>query len=194
MKKFYTLLLAFLTWGVSAQNNVEFSVDMSTYSGPFGTVYVNGDFNGWCGTCNPLTNTGKGGVWEVTLPLTADSIDFKYTVDGWNDQENFSGGESCTKTKGGYTNRYLRILGDTAVERTCWNSCTSCSSPPPPPPPASGGNVEFSVDMSNYTGSFTTVYVNGDFNGWCGTCNPLTNTGKGGVWEVMPTRSTSNTP
>ena len=109
MKKFYTLLLAFLTWGVSAQSNVTLSVDMSGYTAPFTTVHVNGDYNGWCGTCNPLTDMGSG-IWEVTLPLTADSIDYKFTVDGWTDQENFSGGESCTKTKGGYTNRYLRIL------------------------------------------------------------------------------------
>ena len=47
MKKFYTLLLAFLTWGVSAQSNVTLSVDMSGYTGLYSTVQVNGDYNGW---------------------------------------------------------------------------------------------------------------------------------------------------
>ena len=39
------------------------------------------------------------GIWEVTLPLAVDSIGYKFTVD-WTDQENFAGGEPCTKTIG----------------------------------------------------------------------------------------------
>ena len=109
-----------------ASSNVTLSVDMSNNTGSFTTVNVNGDFNGY-GACNPLTDMGSG-IWEVTLPIAADSMDYKFTVDGWNDQENFAGGESCTKTKGGFTNRYLRILGDTAVGTVCWNSCSVCSS------------------------------------------------------------------
>ncbi|NDB65884.1 MAG: hypothetical protein EB168_09495, partial [Euryarchaeota archaeon] len=61
-------------------------------------------------------------------------------------------------------------------------SCTDSTSSGPPPA-SSGGNITFSVDMSDYTGSFTTVNVNGDFNGWCGTCNPLTDMGSG-IWEA----------
>ena len=60
-------------------------------------VFVNGSFNGWCGNCNPMDDSDGDGVWTVTLPLTQDSIEYKLTVDGWNDQENFPGG-SCTKT------------------------------------------------------------------------------------------------
>ncbi|RMG24406.1 MAG: hypothetical protein D6730_12795, partial [Bacteroidetes bacterium] len=37
-------------------------------------------------------------------------------------------------------------------------------------------NVTFSVDMSEYTGSFSTVYVSGEFNGWAATANPLSDT------------------
>ena len=112
--------------------NVTFSVDMSNYTGSYTTVNVNGDFNGWCGAYNPLTDMGSG-IWEVTLPLGVDSIDYKFTLDGWTGQESFSGGESCTKTKGGFTNRYLRILGDTAIGTVCFNSCSGCTAPPPPP-------------------------------------------------------------
>ena len=134
---------------------------MSNYSGSFTTVNVNGDFNGWCGSCNPLTDMGSG-IWEVTLPLTSDSIDFKYTVDGWTDQENFVGGEPCTKTKGGFTNRYLRILGDTAIGTVCFNSCSACTTAPP----AASGDIQFNVDMSDYSSPFFAVYVSGTFNSW----------------------------
>ena len=49
--------------------NVKFRVDMSQYTGSLtGGVFVNGSFNGWCGTCNPMTDMGNG-MWETTLPL-----------------------------------------------------------------------------------------------------------------------------
>ena len=156
-----------------AGGNVTFSVDMSNYTGSFTTVNVNGDFNGWCGACNPLTDMGSG-IWEVTLPLTADSIDYKFTVDGWNDQESFAGGESCTKTRGGFTNRYLRILGDTAVGTVCWNSCSVCT------PPSTGGNVTLSVNM-NAECAYDSVSVSGDFNSWGATA--MTDMG-GGIYSA----------
>lgn len=53
-------------------------------------VFVNGSFNNWCGSCNPMTNV-SGSLWEVTLPLNPGGIEYKFTVDGWNDQENFLG-------------------------------------------------------------------------------------------------------
>ena len=126
---------------------------MSNYTGSFTTVNVNGDFNGWCGACNPLTDMGSG-IWEVTLPIAADSMDYKFTVDGWNDQENFAGGEPCTKTKGGFTNRYLRILGDTAVGTVCWNSCSICSS--------CDGLID-SVQTINVAQGVYRVHLNGPF-------------------------------
>ena len=155
-------------------NDVTLSVDMSNYSGSFTTVNVNGDFNGWCGSCNALTDMGNGN-WSVTLPLSSDSIDYKFTLDGWNGQENFAGGEPCTKTKGGFTNRYLRILGDTTVSTVCWESCSTC----PVAPPAVQGNITFSVDMSNYSGVFSNVYVSGTFNSWSGDAHQLVDMGNG---------------
>ena len=38
-------------------------------------------------------------------------------------------------------------------------------------------DITLSVDLSQYTGAFTTAYINGDFNGWNGTANPLTDQG-----------------
>lgn len=107
--------------------NVSFSVDMSQYDGDFGGVFVNGSFNGWCGSCNPLTDNGDG-TWSATLTLEAGTIEYKYTLDGWNAQESFAGGETCTSTIDGFTNRTLTIEGDTDTGTVCWNSCDACSS------------------------------------------------------------------
>ena len=181
MKKIYAVLFAvLLTGSLSAQtHNVTFQVDMTNYSGTFIETHVNGTWNAWCGNCNPLTDPDMDNVWTTTIPIPAGTHEFKYTVDGWTDQENFAGGEPCTVTNGGFTNRSLNITGDTILPINCFNSCDPCS------PPVPTYNVTFSVDMNNYTGGvFTDANVNGTFNGWCGPCNPLTDADMDGVWDV----------
>jgi surface protein len=109
-------------------SNVTFSVDMNQYGGSTANgVFLNGDFNSWCGSCNAMDDSDNDGVWTITLPLTADSIEYKFTVDGWSDQESLTPGSSCTKTTGIYTNRFLAISGDTTLATVCWNSCGSCA-------------------------------------------------------------------
>ena len=95
-------------------SNVTFSVDMNTYAGsqtaPY-TVNINGTFNGWNGTSDPMSDADGDGVWDVTLSLNSGtSIEYKFTVNGWSDQENFAGGEPCTVSSGGFTNRFLAVL------------------------------------------------------------------------------------
>ena len=161
-----------------ATYNTTFSVDMSQYTGSTANgVFVNGSFNGWCGSCNPMTDMGSG-IWQTTLPLPAGAIEYKFTVDGWNAQENLVSGSSCTVTNSGFTNRSYTVSAVSTIPTVCWNSCTSCQSAP------ATYNTTFSVDMSQYTGSTANgVFVNGSFNGWCGTCNALTDMGNG-IWQT----------
>lgn len=167
--------------GAPSGTNITFKVDMNDYTSPFDTAYVNGTFNNWCGKCNPMTDANNDGVWELTINLPQDSIEFKYTVDGWDDDEKFLGGESCTKTVGGFTNRILRLNGDTVLPELCWGSCAACTGTP------TIAQVRFAVDLSQYPDTFTTAYVNGEFNGWCGKCNPLSDADGDSIWEVTIT-------
>ena len=112
-------------------SNVTFSVDMNNYSGSQAagyTVNINGTFNGWCGGCNAMTDSDGDGVWDVTLPLTPGStIRYKFTVNGWSDQEQFAGGESCTNTNSaGFTDRELIPSSDSTLGVVCFNSCSAC--------------------------------------------------------------------
>ena len=59
-----------------AQANVTFQVDMNLFQGSFGGVFVNGNFNGWCGSCNPMSDDDGDGVWAVTLPLDPGTIEY----------------------------------------------------------------------------------------------------------------------
>ena len=109
--------------------NITFRVNMSNYTGTIATgVYVNGSFNGWCGSCNPLTDMGNG-VWQATLPIPVSNIEYKFTIDGWNAQENFTGTETCLDpTNDAFFNRYYQISGDATLPAVCFNSCDACPS------------------------------------------------------------------
>jgi 1,4-alpha-glucan branching enzyme len=63
-------------------SNITFKVNMNDYTGAFTAVTLNGTFNNWCGSCNPMTDANADGIWEVTLPITGSSIEYKYTLDG----------------------------------------------------------------------------------------------------------------
>jgi hypothetical protein len=158
--------------------NVKFRVDMSQYTGSLtGGVFVNGSFNNWCGTCNPMTDMGNG-MWEVTLPLAPGAIEYKFTIDGWNAQEEFTGSETCVDPiNDGFNNRYHVVAGDVVLPNVCFASCNICTN-----------DVAFAVDMNDYVngGGSTTagVFLNGTFNGWCGTCTPMTDANGDNVWEV----------
>ena len=125
MKKIYALLMLALPMLGFAQKDVTFIVDMRDYSGNYTTVHLNGDFNSWCGSCNPMSDPEGDSIWTVTLPLTADSIEYKFTLDGWTGQESLTSGTACTKTSGIYTNRFAELMNDTILPGVAWESCAA---------------------------------------------------------------------
>ena len=182
--------------------DVTFSVNMSEYPlNASDSVYVNGEFNGWCGNCNAMLDEDGDGVYSTTIPLTSDYYEYKYTVNAWNAQENLAGLGACVTENFGFTNRVLQLAANQSEPVVCWNSCSDCE--------GSGEvfgctdsaannysdlatdddgscvyNVTFQVDMNEYTGSYGTVNLNGSFAGWCGACIPMTDDDTNGVYEV----------
>ena len=176
--------------------DVTFRVDMNNFDGDFGVVNINGSFNGWCGGCNPMSDDNADGVYEVTLTLEEGTIEYKFTLDGWSQQEDFQPGGSCTTTIDGFTNRSLTIEADTDLAAVCYNSCDACESAPGCTDSGAvnydsaaqndDGSclyaVTFQVDMSQRgLADGDIVYTNGTYNGWCGGCNPMTDAGDG-LW------------
>jgi hypothetical protein len=158
---------------------ITFQVNMNNYTGPaFTNVYVSGTFNNWSGNANPMTDANLDGIWEVTLPINQGAIEYKFSLDNWANSEQFAGGETCTVTNGGFTNRSYTVVGDANLGAVCYESCSVCTS-----------DVTFRVNMNTYLdlggAPFTGVFINGTFNGWNGTSNPMTEIGAGfGIWEV----------
>ncbi len=180
----------------TCQYPVTFRVDMGNFGGTFGVVNVNGSFNGWCGGCNPLTAVGDD-VYEVTLNITADTIEYKFTLDGWSQQENFSPGTACTSTLDGFTNRSLVVDGPQDLAVVCWETCEACLDFPGCMD-ATAANydstaliddgscqyaVTFQVDMNTYgLAAGDMVNLNGTYNSWCGACNVMDDSDADGIY------------
>ena len=180
------------------QYAVTFRVDMGNFGGTFGVVNVNGSFNGWCGACNPMTAVGDD-IYEVTLNISADTIEYKFTLDGWSQQEEFTPGGACTSTIDGFTNRSLVVDSPQDLAAVCWNSCDACQDFPGCMDSAAvnydstalvdDGScqyaVTFQVDMGQYgLAPGDVVYVNGTYNGWCGACNPMDDSDGDDIWTL----------
>lgn len=184
MKSTIKTLIFFLllySYGLSAQNtaNVTFQVDMSTVdSSTFTTPEVNGNFNGWCGSCAAMTDSNGDNIWDVVITIDINTnYEFKFSADNWGIQESLLPGSPCTVTNFGYTNRILNVTGDTILPVVCWESCDDCSTGP------SSYSVTFEVDMSGVTGSYVTPEVNGVFNGWCGNCWQMDDSDGDSIWQ-----------
>ena len=143
-----------------------FQVDVSQYAGmpDGGTVFTNGTYNGWCGGCNAMTDAGDG-LWTGTFNLPAGANEYKFTINGWNDQEYFDGSESCTTDPAEYVNRVANISAATTLPVVCWNSCEAC-------PPVAGcmdsGACNYNADAEVDDASCTyPPHANFDCDGNC---------------------------
>jgi hypothetical protein len=161
-----------------ATHNVTFQVDMSNVTESFTTPEVNGTFNNWCGNCAAMSDLNGDDIWEVTIPLNIGAYEYKFSFDNWSGQENLLAGSACTTTNFGYTNRTLYASQDVTLPPVCFGSCTNCQETILPV------DVTFQLDMSDFSGSYTTPEVNGTFNNWCGNCTPMSDTNGDAIWET----------
>ena len=111
--------------------NVTFQVDMNQFDEPFNfeNVYLNSSFDGWCGSCRQMYNMNNDNIWSVIIPLSAGTYEYKFTLDGWTDQEWFESGEICTTTIDGFVNRTITVINeDIVLPIICYGKCNSCIS------------------------------------------------------------------
>ena len=166
----------------AAQANVTFNVDMSNYTGGLGaddTVYLNGSFNGWCGECNPMSDDDADGIWTITMPLDDGAYEYKFTVNGWNNQEQWTadGTPDCAENAddGTYENRALTVAGDDLTMPTVyWNLCVGEE-------PGNTYTVTFSVNTANITVGANGIYAGGGVLGNAQALQ-LTDDDGDGVW------------
>jgi len=178
MRFLLSLFALAITQMICAQNLVTFQVNMNEYTGSYTTVNLNGVFNGWCGECAPMSDDDADGIYTIEVDIPLGQIEYKFTLDGWTEQEIFTPGAPCTLTSGEFTNRVANITGPMTMDVVCWEGCADCGSAP------LSADVTFQVDMNEFTGSFTTVNLNGTFNNWCGGCAEMTDADEDGIYEI----------
>jgi hypothetical protein len=180
MKTIFTacVFLFITNLGFSQEYNITFQLNTNSMTESFNIPEINGTFNNWCGACAPMADSDGDGIYSITIPLPAGTIEYKFAADGWNIQETLLPGSSCTLTTGQFTNRIYSVTGDATLPIVCWGSCDDCGIDNGP------YNVTFSVDMNDVTQSFSAPEVNGTFNNWCGGCAPMSDSNGDGVWEI----------
>ncbi|WP_367387936.1 CUB domain-containing protein [Lewinella sp. LCG006] len=119
--------------------SVEFCVDASCLP-DVQNVSIFGGFNGWCGSCNFLSDDDGDGIYCGTIFLAPGNQEYKFLFNGM--EESFSEGDPCTTTNFGFTNRLIVVEdGVNQMVTFGFNSCDEVCTPPP------GANVEFCVDI-----------------------------------------------
>ena len=173
--------------GQTDTSDVTFSVDTANYPGGLGEsdiVYLNGNFNGWCGDCNPMSDDDGDGIWTITMELADGDYEYKFTVNGWNSQEEFSEVvEGCTISDGTYTNRSLTVAGEDMVLPTVyWNLCAGET-------PGEVYNVTFNLDATAIDVGANGMYMGGGILGGANAVAMSDDDGDG-VWTVTLELST----
>ena len=161
-------------------SNVTFQVDMNKVdASTFTTPELNATFNNWCGNCNAMSDADGDNVWDVTISLPeGDSIEYKYSADGWTIQEMNDPSASCTNGNVTYTNRVLTIpAADTVLPVVCWSSCDACAI-----------EVTLSVNMSwevaNGAIDSSGVHVAGTWQAWNPAGSQMLDTNGDGVYHI----------
>ena len=139
------------------RKTVKFGMDMTTYSKPFDKVYVAGSFNGWSGSALELQDVEGTGYYTGAALVATGEIEYKFTVDGWADQEFFHKYGECTKTTlmpdgNAYVNRVADITHHMSLEGMAWESCYEAGE---------GVDITWSVNMSQELVDDSGVYLAG---------------------------------
>ena len=146
---------------------VTFSVDMNDQGPtPQGVFLTGGVIDGWCGTCNPMSDPEGDGIWTLTLSLNpGDLVEYKFVSGDWGGEEMFDPelDAACTLTTGIYTNRVFTVpaSGALVLPTVCFNSCDACPLDPPPPSSCTsdltGDGAVTTADLLVLLGDFGTV-------------------------------------
>jgi hypothetical protein len=138
-----------------------------------GNFGIPGDF--------PMSDDDLDGVWTITFEKPRDFQSFYTFTNGncpdYSCKENIAG-QDCANP-GNFNDRHMGPITQDTIINTCFALCTTdldCSGG------VAEGNITFQVDMSQYQGTFTQVYVSGSFNGWSGDANPLDDSDADGIW------------
>ena len=145
--------------------NVTFQVDMGNVTSSFTTPEINGNWNNFCGNCDPMVDPDGDGVWEKTISLFTGSYEYIFSADSLTIQESINTNSTCSNGSLVQPRRFMNVGAfDMILPVVCWNSCEACNDYPQPPTgiTCNTGNagIVFTDDcdaQGNWTGNFGTL-------------------------------------
>jgi beta-glucanase (GH16 family) len=91
-------------------------------------VFLNGSFNDWCGTCEPMQLVD--GIWQKTIELLPGKHEYVFTKNFWEENGNPDMGSECDFYPcDEWANYGLTIphgSPDIALDPVCWDACEDC--------------------------------------------------------------------
>jgi len=135
--------------GVEVCGLAEVVFELNLPDGVTGTPHVQGTYNGWCGECyNAMGDDDGDGTWTHTQYFTPGEYhDYKYSTDGWSNQEDLTGLDCATEADGFWNRNFTAGEANTSQTLThCWGTCEeSC----PVGPTCGDGTCDADEDCSS---------------------------------------------
>ena len=156
--------------------DVTFQGDMSQYQGTYGTVNINGSFNGWCGACATMTDDDGDGVYTSPSnchrrPTNTNSL---WTV---GRPKKNSQKAMCARAPSTVTPwRTLDVTEATTLDAVCYNSLLC-------PGRAPERSITFRVNMSERRPTPSAFFIAGTFKGWSAGSTAMTDDDGDDIWE-----------
>ena len=100
--------------------------ELNLPEGVSGTPHVNGSYNGWCGSCyNDMNDADGDGTWShVQYFSEGEFHDYKFTINGWENQEDLTGLDCAAETDGYWNRQFTTGAPNTSQTLTyCWGTC-----------------------------------------------------------------------
>ena len=100
--------------------------ELNLPDGVSGTPHVNGSYNGWCGSCfNDMSDEDGDGTWShVQYFSEGEMHDYKFTINGWDNQEDLTGLDCAVETDGYWNRQFTAGAPNTSQTQTfCWGTC-----------------------------------------------------------------------
>jgi hypothetical protein len=108
---------------------VAFSVDMREQNlSSTDVVYLHGNFNNWCGTCDAMVE--NNGIWELILDLPPERYEYVFSINDYSETGTIPIGSDCDFNPcdefGNYGIYIKEGSAALTIDTHCWQNCATC--------------------------------------------------------------------
>jgi len=156
-------------------------------------VHIAGNFQSWNPATSQLTDANEDGIYEITLPVPANSTALFKFINGnaWGAGLQETVPPTCGADDGNGGNNRTFSVGnaDAVYGPVCFGSCEDCEEEVEP----TYVDVTFQVNMNEQTVSEIGVHIVGNFQDWSAGTSEMTDGNLDGIYEITLPVETGST-